>query len=625
VSYAVLQVADFALQAVVRTGNGLAGKPAALLDDRLKKALVVQTNAPARAAGVVAGLTATQAMARCADIVLRPRSAAAEQEADAVLLTVARSLSPRVERTAAGVCTIDLTGKPAAMHLPHSHEAVERLRLLGLDATAGIARTPLLALYAARLAGIPQNAGAQVSIRSRGPGPREAKSRGCARLEGRDKIAPLQDTCLGECNAAIVAGGACPERVERADPGNSAREAWPASTRPATIDLSPVAGGDDPGSGLPPVLAVEDERSFLAPLPLAIVDPSAELAAILESWGVRTLGALTALPKPEVGRRLGQAGIDLWERASGETDRPIEPCADGETFEAAMDLENEIETLEPLLFVLRRFIDRFALQLANSRLVAAELALALHLADETDYRRSFRLPEPTGDPDILFRALHTHLETLHTDSAIKGVRLVVAPTRPLVRQHGLFDTGLRDPHGFAETLARVEAVVGADRVGTPQLETTHRPDAFALGKPIDVVGSLPAPPILPPLGLPLRRFRPPVEAQVTTGPLARIFHGDATPSSRAPPENATRASRLQVQVATWCHSRCATSELGPASVQSRIAHGEVTRRRGPWRRSGEWWKPERWAAEEWDVELEHGGLFRLSCRAGRWWVEGMYD
>jgi protein ImuB len=328
---------------------------------------------------------------------------------------------------------------------------------------------------------------------------------------------------------------------------------------------------------------VQDERGFLSPLPLSLVDPPPDLAAILNGWGIRTLGALTALPKPEVGRRLGHAGIELWERAAGETDRPIEPCAPATTFEAAMELEHEVETLEPLLFILRRFVDRLALQLAQTNLVAAELTLELLLVDETTYQRGFRLPEPAGSPDILFRALQTHLETLHTASSIKGVRLVITPTRPLVRQHGLFDTGLRDPHGFAETLARVEAVVGRDRVGTPGLEPTYRPDAFFLEKPVDIVGPLPPPPILPPIGLPLRRFRPPVEAQVTTGP------------------------------------------QGPASVRCRIVQGEVTQRRGPWRSSGEWWKPERWAGEEWDIELAHGGLFRLSLRAGQWQVEGMYD
>ncbi len=542
-SHAVLHVADFALQAVVRTRADLAGKPVALLDDRGRKAAVVQTNAPARAAGVTAGLSATQAMARCADIVLLPRSRAAEKDAGAALMTVAWSVSPRVEHTAPGICTVDLAGKAAGTHLPHTRAAVEQLQSLGLEATAGIARTPFLALTAARVAGMQRRAG-PVSTSSR---PRAGRG-ACVQADSSSACGP---PASGDPTGSESATRA--SRLEEI-------------SRPACS-----------------VLEVQDERAFLSPLPLALVDPPPDLAAILDGWGIRTLGSLTALPKPEVGLRLGQAGIDLWERAAGETDRPIEPCAPDATFAADMDLEHEVETLEPLLFILRRFVDRLALQLAQANLVAAELVLELALADGTAYRRGFRLPEPAGAADLLFRALQTHLETLRTESAIKSVRLVITPTRPLVRQHGLFDTGLRDPHGFAETLARVEAVVGRDRVGTPALEPRHRSDAFLMGKPVDVVGPLPPPPILQPLGLPLRRFRPPVEAQVATGP------------------------------------------NGPVSVRCRIAHGEVTRRRGPWRTSGEWWKPGRWDAEEWDIELTRGGLFRLSLRSEQWLVEGMYD
>jgi protein ImuB len=558
VSYAVLYVFDFSIQAIVRTRADLGGKPVALLDDRVKPAVVGQADARARAAGVTPGLTTPQAMARCADIVLLPRSAAAEQDATAALLTVAWSLSPRVESTAAGLCTIDLAGKAAAAHLPHSRAAVERLQSLGLEAAAGVARTPFLALIAARLVATLQS--------------------------GWSGLSPSRSGRVGDNALHLLAG----DNAEAPDIGSPAQRCRAGSPHPAAFGK--MAGYGDPvrhpAESLPReryVLEVRDERGFLWPLPLSLADPPPDLAAILAGWGIRTLGALTALPKPEVGRRLGQAGIELWERAAGETDRPIKPCAPDATFAAAMELEHEVETLEPLLFVLRRLVDRLALQLVNAGVVAAEFALALLLVDETAYQRGFRLPEPTASPDILFRALQTHLETLRTESAIKGVRLAITPTRPLVRQHGLFDTGLRDPHGFAETLARVAAVVGRDRVGTPGLEPTDRPDAFFLEKPVDLVGPLPPPPILPPLGLPLRRFRPPVEAEVTTGP------------------------------------------QGPAVVRCRIVQDEVTRRRGPWRRSGEWWKPERWTSEEWDVELARGGLFRLSLRAGQWWVEGMYD
>src|SRR5215213_4130552 len=120
--------------------------------------------------------------------------------------------------------------------------------------------------------------------------------------------------------------------------------------------------------------------------------------------------------------------------------------------------------------------------------------------------RSFRLPEPTADSEILFRALHTHLESLQTAAAISALQLRLTPARPLVRQQDLFETGLRDPHGFAETLARVAALAGSDRIGTPRHEDTHRPDAVKLIPPLPVVPAPAEPPLHSPLGAPLRRF-----------------------------------------------------------------------------------------------------------------------
>jgi argininosuccinate lyase len=60
------------------------------------------------------------------------------------------------------------------------------------------------------------------------------------------------------------------------------------------------------------------------------------------------------------------------------------------------------------------------------------------------------------------------------------------------------------------------------------------------------------------------------------------------------------------------------------SVQQ--AQGRIVQRRGPWRRSGEWWDNDAaWAREEWDVELDRGGLYRLTRTRDGWWLEGIYD
>jgi protein ImuB len=296
------------------------------------------------------------------------------------------------------------------------------------------------------------------------------------------------------------------------------------------------------------------------------------------------LGDLLALPRDEIVRRFGSEGLALWNRAAGGAPRPLHPVIPPQTFSATMDFEEPVETLEPLLFILRRFIDRLTLELRVSQHVAVELALTLRLENEAGHARQFRLPEPTSDPEILFRTLHTHLESLTTDASIVAVALQLTPARPQVRQQGLFDTGLRDPHGFAETLARVSALVGADRIGTPRREDTHRPDAVKLNPPAAVIPPAVEPPVHGPLGLPLRRFRPPLPA------------------------------RLEF------------TDNRPTYLWTEHIRGEISARTNAWPSSGEWWQNDRaWSRTEWDIALTEGGLYRLLLIGDSYFIEGEYD
>jgi len=486
-SYAVLRVDDFALHALRRSDPGLAGRPVALIAGEGRKAVVAEVSPEAAppAGAVAPGLPVTLAMARCPGLLLRPRDPAAELEAGRLLLAAAFALSPRVEHTAAGCCTVDLQGTDPARTGAQMHRCAAELARLGLPARIGAAATPLLAAYAARSAA--------------------------------------------------------------------------------------------------PVRLVGDAPGFLTPLPLAVAEPSPLQAEILEGWGIRTLGALTALPKAEVGRRLGADGAALWERAAGETTRVLRLVEPARIFAAEWAYEPPVESVEPLLFRLRRFAERIALELRAAGCVAEALALTLRLEDETDYRREFALPEPDGDVDRWLRVLHAHLETVRTAARVAGVRLVAAPIRAPVKQDGLFDTGLRDPARFWENLARLGALVGGDRVGTPVPADTHRPDAFTLERPADTVPPAPPPPVHPPRGPVLRRFRPPAAAQVELG------------------------------------------EDRPVALVSAPARGRIRAAAGPWRAAGDWWKPEAWAVETWHVELAGGGIYQLARTAAGWAVEGTLD
>jgi len=156
---------------------------------------------------------------------------------------------------------------------------------------------------------------------------------------------------------------------------------------------------------------------------------------------------------------------------------------------------------------------------------------------------------------------------------------------------GLFERGVRDPHRLADTLARLEALLGPDAVGLPVRADSHRPDVFRVA-PFEVGAPLPAAldPVagLPPPALPLRRFRPPITVVVAAEP-------------------------------SGCLPR-------PLALLSGPQRGRISHHRGPFPLSGAWWEPaEAWQRAEWDIETDTGHLLRLAfLPPDRWLLEGEY-
>src|SRR6202035_2489357 len=88
-------------------------------------------------------------------------------------------------------------------------------------------------------------------------------------------------------------------------------------------------------------------------------------------------------------------------------------------------------------------------------------------ANKQIYERVFKIPQPANDVDLLFRMLHTHLENFKSEHPIIAVSLDAQPIKPVSQQFGLFETALKNPQQLYETLARLTALLGPDRAGTP--------------------------------------------------------------------------------------------------------------------------------------------------------------
>ena len=356
-----------------------------------------------------------------------------------------------------------------------------------------------------------------------------------------------------------------------------------------------------------------------------------QILAILHKWGIHTLGQLAALNKEELGARLGPEAVRMWERANGQSNRLLKLVRPPEAFEESFEFEQEIETAEPLLFMLRRFLEQLSLRLSAIYLVAKELTLRITFANppavrrdgfaaanKQRYERVFKIPQPTKDVDLLFRLLHTHLENFKSEHAITAVSLDAQPTKLPKQQFRLFETTLRNPNQLSETLARLSALLGADRVGTPVLEQTHRPDAFRI-EPFAWNVSM--------------RFAADTHSASLRAGLS------ASTEEKEAPGVALRRFRPAVPASVFI------LENVPAHFQSKKIGGKLVDQRGPYLASGNWWDEKIWSRNEWDLQLENNVLVRChqsppslklpptlasARRAGvagveKWEVDGIYD
>jgi len=311
-----------------------------------------------------------------------------------------------------------------------------------------------------------------------------------------------------------------------------------------------------------------------------------QILKILHKWGIHTLGEFARLDKAKLAARLGPEALLLWERAQGKSTRLLKLVQPPESLVESYEFEHEVETIEPLLFILRRFLEQLSLRLQGVYLVSKELTLRISFSNRQQYEHCFKIPQPTNEVDLLFRMLHAHLENFTSEHPIVGVSLEAEPARAAQQQFGLFETALRDPNQLYETLARLTGLLGPERVGTPVLEETHRPDSFRL-EPFSWQLAGPGEEGVK-MGrdrarAALRRFRPALSASVLL------------------------------------------EKNRPIHLRSPEINGPAVEQNGPYLASGNWWDDKKWTRQEWDLNLAVGAIVRCHENGAGWEIDGIYD
>jgi protein ImuB len=329
----------------------------------------------------------------------------------------------------------------------------------------------------------------------------------------------------------------------------------------------------------------------LAPLPFSVLDllaaghPSGKL---LESWGLRTLGDFMELPRQAVTERLGP-DVGTWhDLLHGKTCRLLRLHRPPESFGQVMDFDDPLVSLDPLVFALKRLLHTLAGRLASRHLAASCLEIRLVLTSGAEWMRRVRLPEPQTAVEGMLSPLQTLIDSLKPAAPIAALRLDVETTFATAAQREWFGRQLPQPERWAETVAKLDALLGHGRVGIPAPGDSFAPDAFVLHPAARAPSAALNSTAHPACPVPLHRFRPPREVAV--------------------------AHELRNRK-PW-----------PLALLTGPHPGEITDRRGPFPISGDWWNPDAsWQRLEWDIQLMSHHLLRLVFQTpNRWTLEGIY-
>ena len=361
-------------------------------------------------------------------------------------------------------------------------------------------------------------------------------------------------------------------------------EVWHAQA--LTPDLAHLAGRHAATRGR--VITAAD----LEPLPISLLESlqgKAGALKLLDLWGLRSLGDFMKLPRQALIERLGPE-VGAWhDLLHGKTCRLLRLHRPPESLGQSFDFEDAVISLDPVIFALKRMLHTLAGRLASRHLAASSLDFRVLLVSGAELARRVRLPEPQTAVEGMLAPLQALLESLRLAAPVAALQLDAETTFATAAQREWFGRHLPQPERWAETLAKLEAMLGPGRVGVPVPPTTFEPDAFSLhpGAGAAVVVS-PAwvPPDCP---VPLQRFRPAREIAVAYE---------------------TRSNQ------PW-----------PLALLNGPHSGEIIACRGPFPASGKWWDPvDSWQRLEWDIQLASCHLLRLVFQPpDRWQLEGIYS
>ena len=317
-------------------------------------------------------------------------------------------------------------------------------------------------------------------------------------------------------------------------------------------------------------------------LPLKNLEIDRDTIGIFEALGISRIEELQQVPADELIARYGREFRGVLDVIGQNPRRTLTPNIRENRVSWNYDLDFPVDDFGQLIFIVNRALDESLSQVEHHGFSTEQLDIRLKLENKTERSYEIKTSFPTLDRSFWLKLINLRISVDPPEAEILSVGLVSHFTKPRPAQGGLYAASRPQPESLLLTTGKIKRLVGEENVGVPVILEKRLELPFALDADKLPAGKEQAEIKIAPPVIAFSYFDPPLPAEI------------------------------------FVRNRQLTY------LRTQHFRGRVLAYSGVWRQSSQWWGKS-WNTQEWHVEVENAGIYRLQKRGEDWFVAGEFD
>jgi hypothetical protein len=383
-------------------------------------------------------------------------------------------------------------------------------------------------------------------------------------------------------------------------------------------------------------------------LPLRDLGMASDSVGIFNELGIKNIEQLRQVPVDDLINRYGQDFQKVIDVIEQNDKSFLTPNVKESNVAWNYDLDFPVDDFEQLIFVINHGLDNLLGQIDHYGLSTEQLDIGLKLSNKTEKNYEIKTSFPTLEKTFWLKLINLRVSLDPPEAAIVSVKVVSYFTKPRSNQKGLYAVSRPEPESLLLTVNKIKKLVGEDNVGIPVLLNQRLSEPFTLDP--DAMPDVRTENVLSKIDHVSSRL-----SRSICGEACFAEDGKNDPAAMPPCPKCGGTAASSFPAGTEKHSFSANRAAKPQTsnpsgagiiafiyyhpplraevlvrdgrlvfIKTRDFSGHVREYSGVWKANSKWWDKS-WRAQEWDVEVENNGVYRLCKVDKEWFLAGEYD